>query len=129
MPPVTVARASDTILSSGDHHYCQADTSSYAYDISISAHEPLFNVSFFPICIADDLMRGPDLFRISQMDPSKPLVASVYFPGSASTYGLEFTDQNGVSHIYTIFESGQNGYVYMAPFHGTLTPAGPDTAS
>lgn len=125
-PPVTVARASQTVLDSGNYHYCQADFSSYAYPISISAHEILRDVSFFAIDTADGYERGPALFNISCLDPSRPLVAAVSFPGSASLYGLEFTDQHGDRKIYTIHESGRNGSVNISPFDGTFTQAEPD---
>lgn len=123
MPLVTVAKASKTILDSGNYHYCQADSSSYAYNISISAHAPIRDVSFFSINVANNYERGPALFSVSQMDASKPLVASVQFPGPGSFYGLEFTDQNGSTQIYTISESGRNGSVNISPFNGVLTTA------
>lgn len=125
-PPVTVAKASEAILNSGNYHYCQADFSSYAYQISISAHQTLRNVSFFSINGYGNYKKGETLFSISRMDSSKPLVASVCFPGHGSLYGLEFTDHNGVTRVYTIGESGRNGSVGISLFSGTLTPADPE---
>ncbi len=122
MPLVTVARASEKLLNSQNYHYCQADSSHYAYEISISAHNALLDVSFFLIDATDDYIRQPNLFHVSMLDTSKPLVASVSFPGIATMYGLEFTDPSGTTRIYIINESGRNGDVYITPFDGILHP-------
>ena len=116
MPPVTVSRASQKLLDSGNYYFCKADTSSYGFDISFLSHEVLHNVSFFKIQVSDAYIRGPELFRIPVWEPGTPFVATVSFPGIASLYGLEFTDSRGVTHIYSVWESGRNGSIGVSPF-------------
>lgn len=125
MPPVTVSRADPQLLAGGNYHYCSADSSEYAYEAAFQAHEPLTNVSFFVIEVAETYKRGPNLLYLPLWEPGKPLVASVSFPGSASTYGLEFTDSHGVTHIYSVWESGRNGSIGISPFPHPLVPADP----
>ena len=125
MPPVTVSFANQELLDSYNYncYYCQADSSEYAYEIILSAHELLTNVSFFAIGVEDEYTRGTTLSYLPEWDESMPLVASVYFPGSASTYGLEFTDSQGITHVYCIWESGRNGSVGISPFTYPLVSA------
>ena len=117
MPPVTVSVADHATVESGNFHYCCADSSQYAYNILLTAHEPLQNVSFFAIDAVEDFKRGQPLLTLPLWDADTPILASVSFPGSASMYGLEFTDLNGVTHVYSIWESGRNGSVGISPMN------------
>jgi hypothetical protein len=127
MPPITVSRAGRKLLEGGNYYYCRAEDSEYAYEIAFSAHDYLSDVSFFSIDAVGECTRGPELFHMAQWNPGKPFVASVSFPGPASLYGLEFTDSDGVTHVYSVWESGRNGSVGVTPFKSPFASPAPET--
>lgn len=114
MPFVTVSRASQKLLNGKDYIYCLADSSVHAYDVALLAHEMLTDVSFFPIEIADEFVRGSELIHMDIWAPDQFFVAKLNFPGSMSSYGLEFTDSQGNTHIYCVWESGRDGGVHIS---------------
>lgn len=122
MPPITVCRGEHYRRYDGLCHYCQASTSEYAYLIAISAQEPLRNVSFFSIVYDQEARRGPELLFLEEWNPDIPLVVNGEFVGAASMYGLEFTDSEGETMVYSLWESGRNGYVEVSPFTEPLAP-------
>ena len=118
MPPVTVNRAEHTLVEDTDFYFCRADQSEYAYNIVFWAHQDLTNLRFFTVNPANNFEKDEVLFQLDIWDETTPLMVSVSFPGSASFYGLEFTDSQGITHSWSVYESGRNGGVEMGQLYG-----------
>lgn len=89
--------------------------SEYSIPIAFHAYSHLWDVALFPLDWRDDgLYPGSDLLTMAELTPEKPLVAELDFPGDMTTYGIRFTDEAGVSHVFYIYQSGRNGSLILS---------------
>lgn len=117
-PPISVNYADRTLLASGNYHYCKADDSEYAVSIAFRAQKSLWDVAFTSLDYTEEGFQVRDLlYQVAQLDPNKPLVADVSFPGDLTTYGIRFTDPEGIVRQYTVSVSGRNGSLVLEEYH------------
>ena len=107
--PVSANFADDLLLKSGNFHHCKADTSPYAVQIAFRAYESLRDVTLYAMEFTEDFECSDELYYLSSMEPDKPLVADLAFPGDMSTYTIAFTDESGAERHFRISISGRNG--------------------
>lgn len=112
-PILTANFADSRLLDSGNYHHYVADSSQFSVTIAFRAHEALTEVSFFSVLVPGDMSQTQELYHLDRLDPEKPFVAEVSFPGDLSMYGIRVTDSKGVTHTYTVTISGRNGALVM----------------
>ena len=106
--------ADEYLLLHGAYHYCPHDQSEYAISIAFHAYGNLRDVALFAYDFSDaGLVPGADFFTLAEWTPDMPLVAELSFPGDMTTYGIRFIDENGVTHIYSIYISLRNGALML----------------
>ena len=106
--------ADEYLLLHGAYHYCPYDQSEYAISIAFRAYGNLRDVALFAYDFSDaGLVPGADFFTLAEWTPDMPLVAELSFPGDMTTYGIRFADENGVTHIYSIYISLRNGALML----------------
>ena len=101
--------ADENLLLHGAYHYYSGNGQEYSIPIAFRAYGTLRDVVLFSFVFSGEgYTAGEDLFNLSEMSEEMPLVAELAFPGDMSTYGIRFTDENGTTHIYSIYISGRN---------------------
>lgn len=107
--------AEESLLLHGDYHYCPSDDLEYSIPIAFRAYSKLRDVQLCAFDFSgDDFAMGEAFFTLPEMSPDKPLVADLAFPGDMSMYGIRFVDENGVTHVYSIYISGRNGALVLS---------------
>ena len=101
--------ADDLLLDSGNFHHCVADPSDFAVQIAFRAHEPLTEVTLFAMKFTETMELAEELYFLSRLDPDRPLVANLGFPGDITSYAIRFTDSSGTVNCQCISISGRNG--------------------
>ena len=115
--PITVAFADESLLNSGNYHHCCVDTSEYMVQIAFQANEILRDVSFTYLDVSGDSFRViEEFYSVAEMNPDKPLVADVSFPGIASVYGISFTTSDGTVYTYAVSTSGKDGSLVFSEY-------------
>ena len=97
-----------TGTSSGNYHSFTQEGVTEGVYVAIRAYEKLSNVT---LCAAE--AGETELYRLDNMDDTKPFVALLTFPGDTSGYTLQVTDSDGNIFTYTISISGRNGSLVM----------------
>lgn len=116
--PVTVALMDDELYESGAYIFCHADPSEYSVKIAIRANERITDVRFSSLQLGEEFWETDRVFYESAyMTAEVPLVIEVTFWGDMTTFGFDFTDEEGVQRNYLISQSGMDGTVlaYDAP--------------
>ncbi len=115
--PISANYADQTLLDSGNYHHCKADSSEYAVSIAFRAQEPLRDVAFTALDYTEAGFQVRELlYQMDRLDPEKPLVVEVSFPGDLTTYGIRFTDSEGIVRRYTVTISGRNGSLVLTEY-------------
>lgn len=115
--PLTASYADEALLSSGNYHYFQEDTSEYAVSVAFWANETLSDVALYEMYWEnDDFVVGSFLYGVQWLEPEKPLVVDMDFPGDMSCYEICFADARGVKQSRVIYMSGMDGSVVLS--HG-----------
>lgn len=105
--------ADDLLLKSGNYHHFVGDDSEYAVHIAFRAHETLTDFTLCSMELTETMEVAEQIFFLSQLEPGKPLVADLDFPGDMSTYAVFFTDSRGTARQYTVSISGRNGAIEL----------------
>lgn len=106
--------ADENFLLHGAYHLCSGDESEYRIPIAFRAYGTLRDVALFAYEFSgEDYVMGADFFTLSELTEEMPLVAELAFPGDMSMYGIRFVDENGNTHIYSIYISGRNGALVL----------------
>lgn len=115
--PVSANYADDRLLDSGNYHHCIADTSEYMVQIAFRTNEILTDFTLHSIQFNGDGFAAEEvLFSLEELNPNKPLVADVAFPGDMSMYGIRFVDSDGTIYNYAVSISGRNGSVVLSEY-------------
>ena len=102
----------DFVLHGAYHHYTSGQE--YSIPIAIRAYGRIQNVKLYGIELTDaGLLPGADLITLPEMTDDMPLVAELAFPGDMSMYGIQFVDEDGRTHVYSIHISGRNGALIL----------------
>ena len=112
--PISANYADDLLLGSENYHHYIGCTEEYAVQIAFRAQEPLTDVTLYSMTFLETMELDEVLFRLPQLDPEKPLVADLDFPGDMSTYAVLFTDSSGTGRCFTVYISGRNGTPVLA---------------
>lgn len=107
--PLSANYADDFLLESGNYHHYVGSTEEYAVRIAFRAQETLTDVRLYSMVFYETMELADELFRLPHLEPEKPLVADLDFPGDMSTYAILFTDSNGSQVCLCISISGRNG--------------------
>ena len=101
--------ADDLLLGSGNYHHYVRSSEEYALRIAFRARETLTDVRLYSMAFHETLELEEELFFLSRLEPEKPLVADLDFPGDMSTYAILFTDSSSNQTCLCISISGRNG--------------------
>ena len=113
--PISANYADDMLLSSGNYHYFAEDSSEYAIAVAFRANETLTDVALYELYWNDEgLVVGPCLYSLGRLDPEKPLVVDMDFPGDLSSYEIRFADARGVKQSRVIYMSGMDGSLILS---------------
>lgn len=103
-PKVIAAYASKQVLS-GDYHLAGIHTGDqYKVNVSILAHETVYDVSIRDYDMINERV-GSARYTLDQLDPEKPIVAHLAFPGDFSAFLVYYTDESGVEHEILLWMS------------------------
>lgn len=113
--PLTAGYADEALLSSGNYHYFQEDTSEYAVSVVFRANETLSDVALYEMYWENEgWVVGSFLYGVQWLEPGKPLVVDMDFPGDMSCYEIRFADARGVKQTRVISMSGMDGSVILS---------------
>ena len=112
--PITMERIDKELLDELDCHLYLREETDYTQYLLIKPYEALTDVKLCFMNLAEDsLQPGETLYTLDKLDEDKPLVLGVVFYGDFTTFGLIFTDGEGIERQYMIYESGRNGSVVL----------------
>lgn len=111
--PLRANYADDQLLKSGNFHRYVGCTAEYALQIAFRANESLTEVRLYSMEFNETMELSEELFQLSRLEPEKPFVADLDFPGDFSTYAILFTDNAGQQRYFTITISLRNGAVEL----------------
>ena len=114
--PLRANYADDRLLGSGNFHRYVGCTDEYAVHVAFRANETLTDVQLYSMEIHETLELGEELFSLARLEPGKPLVADLDFPGDMSTYAIRFTDSGGTQRYLTVYISGRNGALEQSEY-------------
>lgn len=115
--PVIISFADDQLLKSLEYIYRQPDASEYSVKIAVRANELLKNVHFTSLTLGENFWETDKvLYSARYMQDWRPLVIEVTFWGDMTTFGFDFTDEEGVERHYLISLSGRNGQLYVQEY-------------
>jgi len=111
--PVTVTEGSRELLDRIEcHSYIQ--DSAYARYLLVQTDRNISDVRVTSMVLGEAGMEiGADLYTLAALDPQKPLLLGVVFYGDMTTYGLLFTDADGMEYRYRISVSGKDGSLVL----------------
>ena len=110
---LTAAYANDQLLQSGNFIHFDASFTDYPVQVVFRANEPLTNVVLFSMQLQETMELADEIYSLSRLDPGKPLVVDLDFPGDMTTYAIRYTDGNGDTFTYCICISGRNGALIL----------------
>lgn len=103
-PLVVAAYASKQVLA-GEYHLAGLFTDDpYKVDVSILAHEAVTNVEIKENDMINEQV-GKTLYSLDRLEPGKPIVAHLTFPGDFSSYVVTYTDASNASHQILLWMS------------------------
>lgn len=106
--------ADEYLLLHGAYHYYPCEYTEYFVSVAFRAYGNLRDVTLFAYEFTDGgMVPGADLYTLPEWTPEMPLVAELPFPGDLTTYGIRFTDEKGITHIFDIYISGRNGMLIL----------------
>lgn len=111
--PLRANYADDQLLKSGNFHRYVGCTAEYALQIAFRANESLTDVRLYSMEFYETMELAEELFYLSRLEPEKPFVADLDFPGDFSTYAILFTDSTGQQRYFTVSISLRNGAVEL----------------
>ena len=112
--PITMERIEKELLGEMDCHLYLREETEYTQYLLIKPYEALTDVKLCFMSLAEDsLQPGETLYTLAKLDADKPLVLGVVFYGDFTTFGLTFTDGEGIERQYIIYTSGRNGSVVL----------------
>ncbi len=112
--PITMERIDKELLGDMDCHLYLREETEYTQYLLIKPYEALTDVKLCFMNLAEDsLQPGETLYTLAKLDEDKPLVLGVVFYGDFATFGLTFTDGEGIERQYIIYTSGRNGSVVL----------------
>ncbi|MBR3999078.1 MAG: hypothetical protein IKI93_12135, partial [Clostridia bacterium] len=112
--PITMERIDKELLGEMDCHLYLREETEYTQYLLIKPYEALTDVKLCFMNLAEDsLQPGETLYTLDKLDVDKPLVLGVVFYGDFTTFGLTFTDGEGIERQYIIYTSGRNGSIVL----------------
>ncbi|MBQ1257959.1 MAG: hypothetical protein IIX93_11900 [Clostridia bacterium] len=115
--PAVISFADSQLLMSGEYIFRQPDASEYSVKIAVRANELLRNVRFTSLTLGEMFWETDEvLYSARYMQDWRPLVIEVTFWGDMTTFGFDFTDDEGFDRHYLISVSGRNGQLYVQEY-------------
>lgn len=103
--PLVVATYTSKQVLSGDYHLAGLYTGNeYKVNVSILAHETVYNVAIRENDMINNRV-GKAVYTLEQLDPEKPIVAHLIFPGDFSSFLVTYTDAQGIDHEILLWMS------------------------
>lgn len=113
--PITAGFAWDSLLENGEYVSFVGTDKDYSNTIAFTAHKTLTDVSLYSMIMFCSMAIDRELYTLETLEPGKPLVATLMFPGDMSAYGIAFQCE-GEEYFYIASLSGRNGTVVFQPF-------------
>ena len=113
-PPLLTGNFAEEMLVTEENcHYYGDDTTEETNRIALRVYDTVSDVVFYSMIFDVDLHKDQELLKLDTWEPGLPVVADISFPGDMTTYGIQFKDADGRTHIYTISVSGRNGSLIL----------------
>ena len=115
-PLISVNYADDTLLS-GSYHYYPGDQSEYPVRAAFRAGQRLDDFTIYRIHENPDGTQGlQKIYSLDLLEPKKPLVADLAFPGDMSSYVIGFVHpETGERSYWELYISGRDGSLVLTP--------------
>jgi len=115
-PPITPIHADfapEHFVSNYQWHCGEAE---YVTDIGILANEHITDLQIALLGIDPPYNVEEVLYTLDEMEADQALKLSVVFWGDFTTYGVSFTDSNGIRRSYALMISGKDGSLVCSEY-------------
>ncbi len=106
--PISMEELSSPYLVGESYHSYSVEESEYTRYLIIRPNQAIQNLTVRTIPV-EVISYTNELYSLERLD--KPLVLGLVFYGDLTTYGLSFTDAEGMEHHYSIYKSGEDGSI------------------
>ena len=115
--PIAAIPAEERLLNGLQYHEYIRDSSEHTVKLLFLPSETLKDVRFTSLQYENGSMAvAEELYSLPELSPDMPLVVGVLFYGDLTTYGISFTDTNGVQRYFSVYISGRNGALEMVEY-------------
>ena len=98
-------------------HSYVGEPSEYASEIVFRAREELDEITFSLLAWTENgLTVDQTLYTVEQLSAGEMFAAKIVFYGDMTTYGIAFTDSDGLRHSYAVSVSGRNGMLILTEY-------------
>lgn len=109
--------ADDNLLLHGAYHHYSGNDPEYSIAIAFRVYGTLRDVALFDFAFSGEAyLPNEEFFCLPEWNEEMPLVAELAFPGDMTMYGIRFVDENGNTHVYSIYISGRNGALVLTEY-------------
>ncbi len=122
VPAVEVNWAEDLMLSSSDYNTFTAETEEPQVRIIFTATGVVRDFKVLSVFLKDVDDNGEPTFLVEELysqdmlTPWRPLAVDTTFYGDIPNNGISYVDADGVTHYYTVSESGMDGSLLLTEF-------------
>lgn len=113
--PVAVVEAYPDLLKGDRADSVALFQDEYCWKVAVFAYE---NVTDVKLGILDVFAEDPSVVEVlwerDSLNPERPVVLELVFPGDFTTYELTFLDASGEARIFRIMQSGRNGVIFTS---------------
>lgn len=106
--PISIEEISSPYLYGESHYSYSVEEGEYTRYLLIRPYQAIQSLRLTSIPV-EVISYTNELYSLDQLD--KPLVLGLVFYGDLTTYGLSFTDAEGMEHHYSIYKSGEDGSI------------------
>ena len=120
LPSLSADYGDEDLLAQEDSYdLCVLDDSEYQVMVALTANRPVTDVALVSLDLGDlegtgEAVVGDDpLYTQAQLQPGRPLVVAMAFPGDMPQVGVSFREADGTSRCYGITMSGKDGSILL----------------
>ncbi len=106
--PISIEEISSPYLYGEPHYSYSVEEGEYTRYLLIRPYQAIQSLRLTSIPV-EVISYTNELYSLEKLD--KPLVLGLVFYGDLTTYGLSFTDAEGMEHHYSIYKSGEDGSI------------------
>lgn len=118
--PVRAAYAEDVELTDGAYDQITVDDEDPPVRVVFLSEQPVTDFRVLALSMADMdseiLFDTEEVYYQPALTPDRPLVVTMVFYGDIPNNGISYVDANGISHVFAVDMSGENGALYLWAF-------------